>query len=92
MNFYQLLCLLLLQNIFQSFAQSPIEIRFQPEERVYSYQIASIPVEVHTLVLQNIAVLNTGKDSIQLSRLDIVAIRNAEEIQSTSIHAEKLKG
>lgn len=74
-----------------TFAQSGLEIRFQPANSVYSYQVNSTPVEVHTVVLQNIAVVNTGSDSISIHKLIITAIKDSLEIQQTIINKETIK-
>lgn len=75
---------------FSLFAQSPLEIRFQPDSSVFSYQINSNPIEVHTIVLQNIAVINNGSDSLRINKLTITAIKDSVEIQKTTIYKDKL--
>lgn len=60
-------CFVLFLNGFCFFAQPPLDIRIQPDSSVYSYQINTNPIEVHTIVLQNIAVVNTGLDSIRIN-------------------------
>ncbi|MBR9831346.1 M23 family metallopeptidase [bacterium] len=77
-------------NIFNLFAQYPLEIRFQPDSSVYSYQINANPIEVHTIVLQNIAVVNTGQNSLEINRLTISAFKDSVEIQTTTIHQGKI--
>ena len=76
--------------IFNLFGQSPIDIRFQPDSSVYSYQINANPIEVHTIVLQNIAVVNTGQDSLRIDRLTISAFKDSVEIQTKTIHQDKI--
>ena len=75
---------------FSLFAQSPLEIRFQPDSSVFSYQINSNPIEVHTIVLQNIAVVNNRSDSVRINKLTITAIKDSVEIQKTTIYKDKL--
>lgn len=82
--------LFLILNVFNLFAQSPLEIRFQPDSSVYSYQSNTNPIEVHTIVLQNIAIVNTGQDSLRINRLTITAIKDSVEIQKTTIYQDKL--
>lgn len=77
-------------NTISLFAQSPLEIRFQPDSSVFSYQINSNPIEVHTIVLQNIAIVNIGKDSIRINNLTITAFKDSVEIQKTTIYQDEL--
>lgn len=82
--------LLYLLNIFHLFGQSPLEIRFQPDSSVYSFQINTNPIEVNTIVLQNIALVNIGQDSLRIDRLKISAFKDSVEIQTTTIHQDKI--
>jgi murein DD-endopeptidase MepM/ murein hydrolase activator NlpD len=77
-------------NVFYLFGQFPLEVRFQPDSSVYSYQINTNPIEVHTIVLQNIAVVNAGQDSLSINRLTITAYKDSEEIQTTTIRQDKI--
>lgn len=86
----QLAALAFLFITVASYAQSSLEIRFQPDSSVFSYQINSNPVEVHTVVLQNIALVNVGDDSLKVEKLSITALKDAQEIQKTTLHSEKL--
>lgn len=70
-----------------TYSQKPIEIRFQPNDFVYVYETKGMgtPGELYSAVIQNIGIINRHSDSITANNVEIIAIKEAVEIQKVVV-------
>jgi hypothetical protein len=75
--------LILLSGWGTIWAQSSIEVKFQPAEYIYVYETkgTGTPEDLYTAVIQNMAIVNHTQDSITLQEVEIIATKEGSEIQ-----------
>ena len=75
------------------FAQSKLEIKFQPDESVYVYETkgSGTPVDLYSAVIQNIAIINHSNEDIVIDGVEILATRDGKELQRYTVQDTILK-
>ena len=68
-------------------SQELIQIRFQPGDQVYVYETQGIgtPGELYSAVIQNIALINAGSDSLTIRDVEISAMKDGVDIQKVVV-------
>ncbi|WP_083930761.1 M23 family metallopeptidase [Eudoraea adriatica] len=74
------------------FAQSSLEVKFQPTEYMYVYETKGIgtPGDLYSAVIQNIAIVNHAEDSVSIEEIEIIATQGDVEIQRFKVPEEIL--
>lgn len=95
---YSSICLCLLvfwgsSGIENKISEPRVEIKFYPEKEVYPYSIKGpgSSQKLQTLVLHNIAVINTASEEIEIEGVSIIALKDREKIQTQRIPIAQLK-
>ena len=75
------------------YAQSKLEVKFQPNESIYVYETKGFgtPVDLYSTVIQNIAIINHSNEDIVIDGVEIVATRDGKELQRQKVFDEILK-
>lgn len=75
----------------QTYGQSNLNVRFQPSNSIYPYQVnAGNPKEIYNVVIQNVAVVNNSKEVLHLDNVRISIYKDSLEIQTINIYKNKL--
>ncbi len=81
------LCILLIPSHSNLYAQSKLEIKFQPNESLYVYETKGFgtAVELYSAVIQNIAIINHANDDIVIDGVEIMVTKEGKELQRFTV-------
>lgn len=71
-------------------AQATLEIKFQPKDVVYAYQISDGPLELYTCVVQNIAIVNSSEAKLNLNKVTLSVVRDSQVVHTIIVSKDKL--
>ncbi len=65
------------------FAQSELEVKFQPGESLYVYETKGVgtAVDLYSAVIQNIAIINHSYEPVTIDKVEIVVTHEGKELQ-----------